>query len=114
MAVATPAAGLFEQRITLQQRVAGVGTLGQAPQSWTPVAEVWARAEPLRGREFFAAGQTQSEVTTRFTIRYRTGITSGMRVVWRGQAYDIASVVEPQGQRQTLELMCATGSGDGR
>lgn len=114
MGVATPAAGSLDQRITLQQRVAGVGTLGQAAQSWTPVAEVWARAEPLRGREYFAAGQTQSEVTVRFTIRYRSGVTSGMRVVWRGQAYDIASVIEPQGARQVLELMCATGSGNGR
>lgn len=114
MGVATVAAGRLEQRVTLQQRVAGVNALGQASTSWANMVEVWAAVEPLRGREFFAAGQTQSEVTTRITIRYRQGVTSAMRVVWRGQPYDIREVIEPNGQRQTLELMCLQGVGDGR
>lgn len=114
MGVATVPAGRLDQRITLQLRAPGVGTLGQAQNSWTPVADVWAAAEPLRGREYFAAGQTQSEVTVRFTIRWRANVTAAMRVVWRGQAYDIASVIEPGGHKQMLELMCMNGSGDGR
>lgn len=114
MVVRTPEAGALEQRITLQQRVAGTNALGQATPSWSTVADVWGSAEPLRGREFFAAGQTQSEVTTRFTIRYRAGVTSAMRVVWRGLNYDIVAVIEPQGLKQMLELMCLQGVGDGR
>ena len=114
MGVNTAAAGTLEQRVTIQQRVAGVNALGQATQSWADYAVVWSAAEPLRGREFFAAGQTQSEVTTRFIIRWRPGITSAMRVVWRGQPYDVLAVIEPAGQRQTLELMCSQGVGDGR
>lgn len=114
MGIATTAAGRFEQRVTLQQRVAGVNALGQASTSWATVVDLWAAVEPLRGREFFAAGQTQSEVTTRITIRYRQGITSAMRLVWRGQPYDIRDVIEPNGQRQTLELMCLRGVADGR
>lgn len=114
MGLTTAAAGALEQRITIQQRVAGVNALGQAVQSWADYAVVWAAVDPLRGREFFAAGQTQSEVTTRFTIRWRQGITSTMRVVWRGQPYDVLAVIEPQGGKQMLELMCAQGVGDGR
>lgn len=114
MGVKTAPAGALEHRVTLQQRVAGVNALGQATQSWAAIVDVWAAAEPLRGREFFAAGQTQSEVTARFTIRWRQGLTSAMRVVWRGQPYDVLAVIEPNGQRQLLELMCAQGVGDGR
>jgi SPP1 family predicted phage head-tail adaptor len=112
--IGTVAAGRLEQRVTLQQRVAGVNALGQASNSWASMLDVWAAVEPLRGREFFAAGQTQSEVTTRITIRWRQGVTSAMRVVWRGQPFDIIAVVEPEGQRQTLELMCVQGVADGR
>lgn len=84
-----PAAGQLSKRISIQKRAPGVGTLGQAIESWTPVAdEIWASVEFLRGREFFAAGQTQSEVTARIVMRWGLG-------AW-------------------LELMCATGSGDGR
>ncbi len=114
MGVSTPAAGALAHRVTIQQRVAGVNALGQAVQSWADYLTVWANAEPLRGREFFAAGQTQSEVSARFTIRWRQGITAAMRVVWRGQAYDVAAVIETQGQQQMLELMCSSGVGDGR
>lgn len=114
MGVKTQAAGERDQRITLQQRVAGSNALGQAISAWANLVELWASAEPLRGREFFAAGQTQSEVSTRFTVAWRAGVTSALRVVWRGQAYDIVAVVEPLGQGQILELMCAQGVGDGR
>lgn len=114
MGVRTPAAGDLQHRITLQQRVAGVNALGQAQTSWVNVAEVWAAVEPLRGREFFAAGQAQSEVSTRVTIRYRAGVVPAMRVVWRGEPHDIEAVIEPQGQKQMLELMCTAGVADGR
>jgi SPP1 family predicted phage head-tail adaptor len=114
MGVRTPVAGHLGERITLQRRVESTDALGQASQAWVPMIEVWASAEPLRGREFFAAGQTQSDVTTRFVIRYRQDVTNTMRVVWRGEPYDILSVVEPLGQRQMLELMCSQGVKDGR
>ena len=114
MVVRTVAAGDLQHRVTLQQRVAGVNALGQASTSWANVFEVWAAVEPLRGREFFAAGQGQAEVTTRITIRYRAGVVPSMRAVWRGQPYDIQSVIEPLGQKQILELMCLQGVADGR
>lgn len=110
----TPAAGDLDQRVTLQQRDSSLNTLGQASDTWTNVAEVWAKVEPLRGREFFAAGQMQSEATTRITIRYRAGVTERNRVVWRGQPYDISAVIEPDGQKQMLEMICAAGVRDGR
>ena len=77
------------------------------------MAEVWAAAQPLRGTEFCAAGQVQSDVTTRFVIRYRE-TTETMRLLWRGEPYDILSVIEPDGQKRSLELMCMRGVRDGR
>lgn len=114
MGVRTIGAGNLDQRVTLQQRDASLNTLGQASDTWTNVAEVWARVEPLKGREFFAAGQMQSEATTRITIRYLAGVTERNRVLWRGQPYDISAVIEPDGHKQTLELMAVAGVRDGR
>lgn len=109
------AAGNLDQVITIQQRPPGQNARGQALESWVPVlANIYAQAEPVRGREFFAAGQMQSEVTVVFRIRYRSNITTAMRVVWRGQPHDIVAVIDPHGQRQMLELMCVSGTRDGR
>lgn len=107
-------AGALNQRITIQQRADGVDQLGQAATTWADVATVWAAAAPLRGREFFAAGQMQTEVSLRFKIRWRAGIESAMRVLWRGQAHDIVSVIDVGGARVELELMCLAGVRDGR
>lgn len=107
-------AGQYDQRITLQTRDSGVDARGQVLTTWSDTLTVWAQAEPLRGREFFAAGQAQSQVEVRFRIRWREGIVSTMRVLWRSQPYDIVSVIEPKAGREYLELMCSTGARDGR
>lgn len=105
----------LDQRVTLEQRVTSVDALGQAVETWDAVAAVWAAAEPLMGREFFAAGQEQSSASVRFRIRYRDDVTADMRVVWRGLQHAlVAPPIDVQGARQVLELMCATGVRDGR
>lgn len=108
-------AGLLTQRLTLQQRTATTDGLGQAAGAWQDVATVWARAQPLRGREFFAAGQLQAVAEVKFTVRWRSDITAAWRVVWRGQPHDIvAPPIDVEGRREWLELMCAQGVRDGR
>lgn len=107
-------AGVLDQRVTLQRQVAGIDGYGQASTSWATVATVWARVQPLRGREFFAAAQMQAEVSTKISIRWRAGVAPTMRVLWRGLAHEIVSVIEPDGARTVLELMCLQGVRDGR
>lgn len=103
-----------DQRVTLQQRVAGVDARGQAVNTWSDVATVWAQVQPLRGREFFAAGQMQSVVDVRIRINYRADVQPTWRVLWRNRAHDVSGVIDVDGKRQQLELMCASGSGDAR
>lgn len=108
-------AGDLDQQITLQAPASTVDALGQRVESWSDVATVWARALPLRGREFFAAGQTQSEATVRFVLRYRSDIAANMRVLWRGLAHAvIGDPIDVGGQKVALELMCTAGVKDGR
>lgn len=110
-----PAAGKYDQRVTLQQKTAGVDALGQDATTWADVVSFWAEVTPLRGREYFAAAQTQSAVDTRIVTRFRTGVLPTMRALWRGQPHEIVSVL-PKGQRNRteLELMCIAGVKDGR
>lgn len=105
----------LRHRITLQQRSATPDALGQESQTWSEVATVAANAEPLSGREFFAAGQTHAAAEVRFTIRRRTGVTPAMRVLWNGVPHDIvAPPIDLQGRGEYLELMCSSGIRDAR
>jgi SPP1 family predicted phage head-tail adaptor len=106
--------GELDQMVQVQARLAGQDDLGQASGAWSTVATMWAKAEPLSGREYFAAGQMQSLVTVKFTVRYRNTITELHRVVWRGEPYAIVSPpIDVDGQRLWLELMCTKGVNDG-
>lgn len=109
------AAGDLRERITLQARAAGQDVLGRPSGAWVDQFAVNAKAEPIRGREFFAQGQMQAEVTVRFVIRYRADVHERLRVVWRGEPYEIVSPpIDTDGAREVLELMCVHGARDGR
>jgi SPP1 family predicted phage head-tail adaptor len=77
-------AGQRNQFITIQAPPSGRDALGQVTGSWTQVTQVWARARPARSREFFAAGSMQAVADVVFGFPWQDGITSEMRVLWRG------------------------------
>lgn len=110
------AAGDLRERITFQTRAAGKDLLGKPNGAWgDAITGVPAKAEPIRGREYFSQGQMQAEVTVRFIIRYRADVVETMRIVWRGQPYEIVSPpINTDGAREQLELMAAHGVRDGR
>jgi len=98
------AAGDLRERITLQARAAGQDVLGRPSGAWVDQITV-----------AFAQGQMQAEVTVRFVIRYRADVHERLRVVWRGEPYEIVSPpIDTDGAREVLELMCVHGARDGR
>lgn len=106
--------GQLNQRVTLQQRAAGVDSNGQASGAWFDVATLWAQALPLRGREFFAAAQVQQEHSVKFTMRWRADVVPTARLVWQGQPYDITGVTQLGGRRVWIEVIALQGVKDGR
>ncbi|MFZ5816298.1 MAG: phage head closure protein [Bacillota bacterium] len=98
-------AGKLRHRVTLQDNQAPRDSYGAEADNWVDVATVWASVEPLRGREFFAAQQVNSEVSARVRIRYRAGVNSAMRVRFGDRIFDIISVIDPEERHQELQLM---------
>lgn len=104
--------GKLNKRVSIERSVAGspaVNDMGEPNVSWEEVAEVWAAAEPLTGREFWAQQQVQSEITVRFKIRYRSDILTGMRVVYNNAIYMIKSIIDPLEKHEELHLMTSEG-----
>lgn len=115
MAARLPSAGDLDQRVQLQRRdtTQARDELGTLPDQWLTVATVWAKVEPLRGREYFAAGQMQSATDVRVSIRWRADASTEWRVVHRGKAMGIAAAIDIESRREYLELMCVEGPRDG-
>jgi SPP1 family predicted phage head-tail adaptor len=95
----------LRHRITLQQKLIIKDLEGIPTDIWQDTSTIWAAIEPLRGREYFQAATVQSQNMIRFTIRYRKGITSMMRILHDNKSYDIQSVIDVEGRHQQLELM---------
>lgn len=106
----------LRHNITIEQQSTVPDAHGQHTTTWTAVTgleSIKASVEPLRGREFFAADQINSEVTARIRIRYRSGITAKMRVSFESRYYNIEAIIDPEERHEELQLMCSEGANDG-
>lgn len=110
-------AGLLKRIVTIERAVdAQDGTTGAMDRSWVPFASMWARIEPLRGKEYFAADAVQAEVDTRITVRWNNAvgdIVERDRVQHQGTIYNIVSVIHVEAGRREVQLMCRSGVNDG-
>ncbi|CRK80308.1 phage head closure protein [Neobacillus massiliamazoniensis] len=101
--------GLFRHRISILRPPdpeKDVDEAGQPLDEWIPVAETWADIFQLRGRELFSAQQVNAEVTTRITIRYRTGIDRTMKAVYEGKVFEFLYVIDKDYAKKELQIMC--------
>jgi len=98
-------AGRLNRRCTLQAPGTTQDELGQPIPGWTDVATVWGDIRMKSGLESIKAGAPVSVVQASIRVRYRAGITAGMRVVHNLQAYNITAVMPDVGGREYVDLV---------
>lgn len=106
-------AGQLRHKTVIQSPPSGQDGDGNPRVEWWTVCQPYAKKEDLSGRELFAAQAAQSEVTTRFRIRFRNGLNSKMRLVCDGVTYNIVAVLDRDGRKRELQLMCSSGLNNG-
>lgn len=78
-------AGELRHRVTFQERDSGRDAAGQAKNTYhTFLGPVYARVQPLEGRELVSAQAINGETTHRVTVRFRSDkpVTLEMRVAY--------------------------------
>lgn len=93
------------QRFTGTRDGFGDPLLGEE-ENWTDVITLWAAVKPLSGREFYAAEQSQSEVTHKIDCRYKPGLTTDMRVRLGSRRFGIVSIIDWEERHESLLIMC--------
>jgi SPP1 family predicted phage head-tail adaptor len=86
-------AGKLSHRVLIQQQLTTRDDDGASHTTWIDVATVWAAVEPLSAREFIQSGQTQAAIAARITMRYREGLRPTMRLIHRGEIFNIAGLL---------------------
>lgn len=114
--------GKLKLKVTLQRRNETEAPSGQELHTYVDVTDVYAEIADLSGREFFAARQVQSQVTTRITIRYRVDVDATWRVkhvVQHGspeivETYDVEYVMRDKKTNRTeCQLFCSKNPAPG-
>lgn len=99
------AAGKFDRRITLEAPSNRTSAAGAVEQVWTRVSDAWAELVSSSGGESFGDDQVTATARSTWKIRYRPNVTTSMRLVARGQVYEINDVTETDRNRE-LVLSC--------
>lgn len=86
---------------------------GAMTEVWADHVSVFAKVEPLVGREFFAAAAVQAESTVKFTIRFRGDLTSIMRIVFDGEHYNITSIQNIRSANREMLIYAKAGPTQG-
>lgn len=102
-------AGDLRRRISIQRRNTTQDTFGQAIPTWMDVVVCWAGIEPLAGRELVTAQAVNAEITHQVVIRYRTGITPAMRVLYGTRFFNILSILNVDERNRQLTLGASEG-----
>lgn len=85
-------AGRLDRTITIERLARTVSAAGTVSETWTPLLS--AKAELLTAdlaEQLASFGETERE-TLVFRLRYRPGITTANRLIYDGEAHDIAAI----------------------
>ncbi|WP_287917121.1 phage head closure protein [Comamonas sp.] len=101
-------AGELRDAIHIQRKTGGKSGYGAPmPEAWESITAkaIWANVKHLSGSESIKADADVSVVKASVRIRWRVGITAGMRILHAGTVYDIEAVL-PGATRQHIDLAC--------
>lgn len=98
-------AGLLRHKITIQQVAEAQDASGSMDEAWSTFVKVWAAYEPQTGKESFTEDQQQAFLTVRFRVRYLSGITPKMRILFDGRYFDILATADVGGRGKQLHIM---------
>lgn len=101
--------GRLRHRVTLQQQTTAYDSLGRQsrqPTGWTNVAGLWAEVRELSGREAEKAKQIVADASHAVTIRFRPGVNSQQRLLFRGRVFQIKAVLDDDSTQRELLLLC--------
>lgn len=104
----------LRHRLTLQQEIKTADGAGGYVRSWQNVADLWAEIDSANGKSYghekLYAGQVQAEISHKVMIRYRSGISTAMRLLFGNRVFNIRSIRNVQENNDVLELLVEEGA----
>jgi len=91
-----PLRSRLRHKITIQQKSSSQDSYGADDGTWSALFTRRASIQPVSGREYYTAKQTESENNVTFLIRHDNiseTITTKHRISWNSRIFDIESII---------------------
>ena len=98
--------GKLRNRITIKNVTNIINNSGFADETEEVFASFWAEVIPISSKEFYSNAFENIKNIIKFRIRYLKGITSGMKVEFQGNAYNIKGIMNIDMRYKELILIC--------
>ena len=96
----------LRHQITVRQKTLVDDGYGGQTETLTTVYETWAAIWPVNAKETRENMRTESNVTHNIRIRYRSGITHAMIIVFGSRTFEIKSIINVEERSIMLDLVC--------
>ena len=106
-------AGALRQSVLIQEPTRpSDGSGGQENEIWTDVATIRAHVRQLSGDEAAQYDELSTVDAIKITTRYRDGLSTIMRAVFRGREYNIRRIDDLDFEKRWLEIYADGGVDD--
>ena len=96
----------LRHRITFQSEKKTADGYKGHTSTWDNVAIVWAKVEPVSGREYYYSHQLKNAISHKITVRYRDDITEELRIIFEKRIMKIESLINLLEQERFIEIRC--------
>lgn len=98
--------GQMTARLALEEPVSTSDGQGGATVSWTEIAAMWAKVEPVSSSLAERAGAEIGTISHRIWLRFRKGLVAGQRLRKGARLFAIKLVQDPDETGRYLTCLC--------
>ena len=95
----------LNRRVIIQSVTRTSDGQGGYTEVWATFATVWASIVPMKGYEKFQAAKLETPVSHKMMMRYRSGVTTAMRILWGTRVFDIKEVLNMNEDNSFLQII---------
>lgn len=100
-----PTVGELDKRVKLQTRSETAASAGGTTETFSDVATVWAKVEPLAVGKYIAGAQVEKVATHRVTIRYRSDYKAITYLLWGDVRLIVRGATDLNAARRFVEYL---------
>lgn len=98
--------GELRHSVTIQTESTTQNTYGEYPDTWSDVATVRAKIDPVRGKEYLAERHAQGETTYKVMARHHAGFVQKNRLKFGSRYLYIEAVMDIEERGRYIEAIC--------